>query len=34
MLPVFAYGPGAKHFIGTYQNYEVAGKIMELLQLK
>lgn len=34
MLPVFAYGPGAQYFTGTYRNYDVANKIIELLQLK
>lgn len=34
MLPLFAYGPGAHLFTGTYWNYEIANKIIELLQFK
>lgn len=33
-LGVFAYGPGARRFIGFYPNYEIANKIIELLELK
>ena len=34
MLPLYAYGPGAQFFTGTYWNYDIANKIIELLQLK
>lgn len=30
MLPVFAYGPGSRDFIGVYENYEIARKIKAL----
>lgn len=30
MLPVFAYGPGADRFCGTYLNTEIARRIREL----
>lgn len=32
MLPVFAYGPGADRFCGTYLNTEIARRIRELTQ--
>lgn len=31
---VFAYGPGSHHFNGFYPNYEIANKIINLLQLR
>jgi alkaline phosphatase len=34
MVPVFAYGPGAKQFIGMYDNTELFYKISALLDLK
>jgi alkaline phosphatase len=34
MVPIFAYGPGAEHFKGTYPNYEVFGKLLDLLQIQ
>lgn len=30
-VPVFAYGPGSQHFIGTYQNTEIFNKILHLI---
>nr|WP_249665291.1 alkaline phosphatase [Mucilaginibacter sp. Bleaf8] len=30
-VPVFAYGPGASEFIGTYQNTEIFNKILKLM---
>lgn len=33
-LGVFAYGPGAQHFIGFYPNYDIANKISKLLELR
>ncbi|MDD4776981.1 MAG: alkaline phosphatase [Fermentimonas sp.] len=33
-LGVFAYGPGAQHFTGFYPNYEIANKIISILNLK
>jgi len=33
MVPVFAYGPGAKEFIGIYENTEIFNKIRSLLEL-
>ncbi|MEG1672084.1 MAG: alkaline phosphatase [Alistipes sp.] len=32
MLPVFAYGPGADHFCGTYRNTEIARRIRSLFK--
>lgn len=32
MLPVFAYGPGADQFIGTYKNTEIARRIKSLIK--
>lgn len=34
MVPVFAYGPGAKHFTGIYQNNQIFYKILEVLNLR
>lgn len=31
MVPVFAYGPGAKNFIGIYENTEIYHKIKKIL---
>ena len=31
MVPVFAYGPAAETFIGTYQNTAIFDKIQSLL---
>lgn len=31
VIPVFAYGPGSKNFIGTYMNTEIAKTIKKLL---
>lgn len=31
MVPVFAYGPGARWFTGVQQNVEIPGKILQLL---
>ena len=28
LIPVFAYGPGAEHFKGIYQNQEIFGKML------
>ena len=33
-VPVFAYGPHAQDFIGTYQNTEIYHKILKLLTQK
>ncbi len=33
MVPIFAYGPGAKRFRGVMQNTDIFFKIMELLEL-
>lgn len=33
MVPVFAYGPGAENFMGTYENTEIYHKIKKLLNL-
>ena len=32
MLPVFAYGPGADRFCGTYLNTEIARRIRSLTE--
>lgn len=32
MLPVYAYGPGADRFIGTYRNTEIARRIQSLVK--
>ena len=32
MLPVFAYGPGADNFCGTYMNTEIARRIKSLIK--
>lgn len=34
MVPVFAYGPGAETFLGTYQNNEIFHKILKVIGLK
>lgn len=34
IIPVFAYGPGASEFSGTYENTDVFRKIAELLKLQ
>jgi len=31
MVPVYAYGPQAELFLGTYQNTEIYNKMMEAL---
>lgn len=33
LIPVFAYGPGADEFMGTYQNTDIYHKMMQLLGL-
>lgn len=33
MVPVFAYGPGSKNFLGVYPNSEIFNKIMQALRL-
>ena len=33
MVPVYAFGPGAEHFAGIYENTDVFRKIKELLKL-
>ena len=30
LIPVFAYGPGAEHFSGVYDNTDIFHKIMKL----
>jgi alkaline phosphatase len=30
LIPVFAYGPGADHFTGMYENTDIFMKILEL----
>jgi alkaline phosphatase len=34
MVPVFAYGPGAEAFAGTYENTSIFDKFVQLLNLK
>lgn len=34
LVPVFAFGPGAERFSGVYQNNEIFGKIMDLVEDK
>ena len=34
MVPLFAYGPGAKQFIGTYENTDLYHKMIKVLGLK
>ena len=34
MVPVFAYGPGATNFMGTYKNNEIFNKILKAFALK
>ena len=29
LIPVFAYGPGAEHFMGIYQNKDIFGKLLK-----
>lgn len=31
-VPVYAFGPGAEHFTGVYQNTEIYSKIRQLLK--
>ena len=31
LVPVFAYGPGAEHFLGVYENTEIFHKLLYLL---
>lgn len=33
LIPVFAYGPGAEHFMGIYQNNEIFDKMMKALKM-
>lgn len=33
MVPIFAYGPHSQEFQGVYENSEVFGKILKLLNL-
>ena len=33
LIPVFAYGPGAEHFMGIYQNSDIFGKLVKAAQL-
>jgi alkaline phosphatase len=33
-VPLFAYGPGAKQFAGTYENTEVPRRIAKLLGVR
>ena len=33
MVPIFAFGPGANKFIGTYHNNELYNKILESFQI-
>ena len=34
LIPVFAYGPGAEHFMGIYQNNDIFGKMLRALKMK
>ena len=34
LIPVFAYGPGAEHFMGIYQNNDIFGKMLQALQME
>lgn len=34
MVPVFAYGPGANNFMGTFNNNEIYHKILKAFALK
>lgn len=34
MVPVFAYGPGAKHFTGIYDNTDLPRKILKAMKIK
>jgi alkaline phosphatase len=34
MVPVFAFGPGAEHFAGIYENTAIFQKIKSCLKLK
>jgi len=34
MVPVFAFGPGAKEFIGVYDNTEIFEKMYKLFKFK
>ncbi len=33
LIPVFAYGPGAEHFMGIYQNHEIFDKMLQALKM-
>lgn len=33
LIPVFAYGPGAEHFMGIYQNNEIFDKMVAAMKL-
>lgn len=33
LIPVFAYGPGAEHFMGIYQNNEIFDKMVKAMRL-
>ena len=33
LIPVFAYGPGAEHFMGIYQNNEIFDKMVKAMKL-
>ena len=34
LFPVYAFGPGAEHFTGLYENTAIFDKIATLLKLK
>jgi len=34
MVPLFAFGPGAKNFIGTYHNHAIHNKILDAFQIQ
>lgn len=34
MVPVYAYGPGAEHFMGIYDNTRIYAKMLEVLGLR
>ena len=34
MVPIFAFGPGAENFIGTYHNTDVYYKILSSFQIE
>ena len=33
LVPVFAYGPGAEHFMGIYQNNEIFSKMVQAVRM-